>query len=83
MGRGAGEERGGGGTRRGAWKEREAAAGRSGEPGRRERESGFRVRGGGRGLPQKCFAGGFHKTTRFLNFFLVCVEINFSWRVYV
>ena len=48
MGRGAGEERGGGGARRGAGKGREAAAERSGETGRRERESGleFEVVGG-------------------------------------
>ena len=56
MGRGAGEERGGG--------DREER----GDGEERERER-VRVRGGGRGLLQKCFAGAFHKTTKF-SFFL-------------
>jgi len=67
VGRGAGEERGGGGARRGAGKEREAAAGRSGETGRRE--SGLEFGAVGGVYCKSALRGAFHKTTRFSIFF--------------
>ena len=68
--------RGGEGSRRGEGRRRRPAGSRQGEGGGGGEERGdgeererVRVRGGGRGLLQKCFAGAFHKTTKF-SFFL-------------
>jgi len=78
--------RGGEGSRRG-----EAAA-----PGEEQARRGRRRRGGagrrggererlefgavGGVYCKSALRGAFHKTTRFSFFFLLCVEINFSWR---